>query len=161
MAHEDPIAWFITWTVYGCHLQGAASGWRKIGQGEKPAQPLLELWHQQRLNHLVILLNPEQRTVVEQTIREHCEHRGWTLWAANARSNHVHVVVTAVDVSGKIVRDQLKANCTRTLREDFTCFRDRPVWTVGGDWPAINTEESLHSAIEYVLDAQDRKSREE
>jgi hypothetical protein len=29
MANEDPLAWFITWTVYGCHLQGATSGWRK------------------------------------------------------------------------------------------------------------------------------------
>jgi hypothetical protein len=58
------------------------------------------------------------------------------------------------------VRDQLKANCTRSLRERFAIFRDRPVWTVGGDWRCINSERELHRVIEYDRDAQDRKDRD-
>lgn len=101
MAAEGPIAWFITWTVYGCHLQGAITGWRKIGKGERPAQPLLEQWHRERLNHEVLTLNVEQRLAVEVEIKRHCDFRGWTLWAVSARSTHGHAVVTATNVSGK------------------------------------------------------------
>ena len=92
-------------------------------------------------------------------IEAHCSHRKWKLWAANARTNHVHVVVTAKSYAGDKVRDQLKANCTRALREVDAAFEDRPVWTVKGDWKCINTEEDLEQAIVYVSDAQDRMGR--
>jgi hypothetical protein len=78
------------------------------------------------------------------------------MWAINGRSTHVHAVVTAARYSGKTVRDQLKANGTRGLRERWPQFRDRPVWTVGGDWVCINTEDDLEAACLYVREAQDR-----
>jgi REP element-mobilizing transposase RayT len=108
------------------------------------------------LKHDVILLSPEQRVIVEQECQRHCDHRGWHLWEVSARSNHVHVVVTAAGYSGKTVRDQLKANCTRGLREQWAVFRDRPVWAVGGDWECINSEDDLETVCLYVREAQDR-----
>ena len=53
-------------------------------------------------------------------------------------------------------RDQLKANCTRVLRERWPQFVDRPVWTTGGDWQCINSEDELEQVIVYVSEAQDR-----
>ena len=156
MNSDDPIAFFITWTVYGTHLQGDERGWRRRRHGDQEPQPQLAQWHQERLTHPVILLTPEQRVIVGSESQRHCDHRGWRLWAVNARSNHVHAVVTALGYSGKVVRDQLKANCTRGLREQWTVFCDRPVWTVGGDWECINQEEDLATVCEYVLEAQDR-----
>lgn len=97
---------------------------------------------------------------VDRECQKYCDHRGWHLWTADARTNHVHVVVNAEGYSGVIVRDQLKANCTRGLREQSEQFIARPVWTVGGDWQCINSEEDLESAILYVSQAQDRKSRD-
>jgi REP element-mobilizing transposase RayT len=79
----------------------------------------------------------------------------------NARSNHVHIVVTATDYDGGTVRDQLKANCTRGLREKWPVFSDRPVWTVRGDWECINSENDLDTVCIYVRDAQDRKDRDQ
>lgn len=160
-SNDDPIAFFITWTVYGTFLQGDARWWRKRRAGSQPPQPLLEQWHRNRLNHDVILLIPEQRQIVEQEIQRHCDHRKWKLWVANARSSHVHTVVTAPEYPGKTVRDQLKANCTRGLREHFEVFRDRPVWSVGGDWKCVNTEDDLEMAIRYAGEAQDRMDRKE
>lgn len=157
---DDPLAFFITWTVYGTHLQGHHQGWRKHRKGTQLPQPLLERWRQDRLKHPIIELDVEQRVIVENEIERHCLHRSWHMWAKNARSNHVHVVVTAKGVSGKTVRDQLKANCTRGLRERWDEFRERPVWTVGGDWQCINTEHDLAAAVEYVMEAQDRKHLE-
>ena len=153
--NDDPIAYFITWTVYDTFLQGDSRWWRKNGRSQPP-QPLLEKWHRARLKHDVILFNEDHRDIVEGEIEKHCEHRNWPLWIANARTNHVHVVVTAVNYSGSKTRDQLKANCTRGLREQFKIFVDRPVWTVGGDWECINDEDELERAIIYVAEAQER-----
>jgi REP element-mobilizing transposase RayT len=157
--NDTPLGFFITWTVYGTFLQGDARWWRKRGKGHQPPQPLLEQWHRNRLKHDVILLMREQRAIVEVEIRSHCDRRAWKLWAVNARSNHVHVVVTAPEYSGKTVRNQFKANCTRGLREWFAVFRERPVWSVGGDWECLNTEDDLAQAVTYVEDSQDRMGR--
>jgi REP element-mobilizing transposase RayT len=156
MNDDDPIAYLITWTVYGTHLQGDERGWRRRRKGNQLPQPRLDQWRRERLKHGMILLTAEQRLIVEAGCRQHCDHRGWRLWEVNARSNHVHAVVTAEGVSGKTVRDQLKANCTRALREHSTQFSDRPVWTVGGDWECINDDTDLEEVCAYVREAQDR-----
>ena len=77
----------------------------------------------------------------------------------SARTNHVHVVVSAPGFPGDKVRDQLKANATRGIREVDGRFLDRPVWTTKGDVEFLMTEEALENAIEYVAEAQDRMGR--
>ena len=103
-----------------------------------------------------MLLNDAQRNAVENEIDRLFQFRGWKLWTANPRSNHVHVVVTALGYSGEKVRDQLKANSTRVLRESWPVFIERPVWSVGGDWKCINTVDDLEQVITYASEAQDR-----
>ena len=87
MANDDPIAYFVTWTVYGTYLQGDQRGWRKRRKGEQNPQPRLAQWHQKRLKHNVVLLTRDQRVVVELECQRHCNHRGWHLWEVNPRSN--------------------------------------------------------------------------
>jgi REP element-mobilizing transposase RayT len=160
MNSETPLAYFITWTIYGVHLQGAVTGWRKRLEGEKRPQPLLEFWHAERLRHSIELLNSSERVAVETACRKHSEHRSWKPWAINARTNHVHAVISASGYKGTTVRDQLKANCTRELREMNNLYVDRPVWAVGGDVQFIWTEGDLSVVIDYTLIAQDRKDRD-
>ncbi len=157
---DDPLAYFITWTVYGTFLQGDSRWWRQRERGSQLPQPLLDQWHRNRLNHDVVLLDSEQREMVETAISRHVVHRNWRLWVANARSNHVHVVVTAPKYKGNKVRDQLKANCTRELRQQNDVFVGRPLWTVGGDWISLYCEEKLENAVVYVGESQDRKDLE-
>ncbi len=157
MNTDEPLGFFITWTVYGTHLQGDLRGWRQRRKGNQLPKPRLVEWRQDRLKHAIILLSVDQRAIVEQECQHHCDHRNWHLWAVNARTNHVHVVATAKGYSGKAVRDQLKANGTRGLRNQWIPFRERPVWTVGGDWECVNNEVDLESAIQYTTDGQDRK----
>lgn len=153
--NDEPLAFFLTWTVYGTFLQGDERGWRKRSSDYLNPQPYLRNWHVGRLNHPIILMNPDQRDAINSEISRLCEYREWRLWKANARSNHVHSVVTANGFAGNIVRDQLKANCTRVLREKWPEFRGRPVWTKNGDWQCINNEEDLEQVIRYVGEAQD------
>ena len=154
--NREPLAYFITWTVYGTFLRGDGRWWRKKKKGTQPPQPRLEEWHRDRLRHEIILLSAGHRETVKSEIEDHCEFRQWHLWIANPRTNHVHVVVTAPGFAGDVVRDQLKANCTRGLREQDQRFVDRPVWTVRGDWQCVNTDEDLELAIQYAGEAQDR-----
>jgi REP element-mobilizing transposase RayT len=152
----EPLAFFITWTVYGTFLQGDLRGWRKRGSGHQLPEPRLMNWRESRLKHRVLLLNEEQRECVRYEIQRHCDHRKWSLRGVAIRSNHVHVVVAANE-SGSKVRDQLKANCTRGLRSKWPVFLDRDIWTHGGDWQCVNDEEGLERVLIYTTEAQDRK----
>lgn len=99
------------------------------------------------------------RATVEAACRQHCEHRGWHLHAVNARTNHVHVVVTAAE-KPQTVRDQLKANCTGALRRQAKPLNRERTWTRGGDCEILDTDEEIEAANEYTLEAQDRKDRD-
>ena len=148
---DEPLAYFITWTVYGTFLQGDDRWWQKKHKGSQLPQPQLQQWHRDRPKHDILLLDSDHRMVVFSAIERHCEHRGWKLWVGNLRTNHVHVVVTSVGYSGDKVRDQLKANCTGDLRKRYKIFVDRPLWTTKGDWKCINTTEDLNEAIPPFL----------
>ena len=97
--------------------------------------------------------------VVEKTIAEHCQIRGWELFAVNCRSNHVHVVVAAA-IKPEEVRSQFKAWCTRKLKE---LERQRRAngdirenwWAERGSRRYINDEDGLEAVIHYVRDGQD------
>jgi REP element-mobilizing transposase RayT len=150
----DPLAYFITWTVYGSRLQGDARGWRKNGVQRLP-EPYLEAWHKQRLKHPVIKLSREMRPIVENEFHRLANHYDWKIWECAARSNHCHIAVTATGLAGDVVRDRFKANATRVLREHFPIFRSRDVWTAKGDWDCINTEEELEAVCQYIRECQD------
>ena len=153
----EPIAYFITWTTYGTWLPGDERGSRQRGQYQSPNK-LFEQMAADKRKETAFTLSREDRGVVEKTVARHCEIRGWTLHSVRARSNHVHVVVTAPGYQPETVRDQLKAWCTRLLKPHHP-HRER-IWTEGGSCRWINHEDDLEAAITYVNEAQDRKGAE-
>ena len=150
----------ITWTTYGTWLPGDARGWRHHNRGSQIPRPLLEDWCRQQMTGQTVLLRPCDRETVEDAIREHCDIRGWKLFAANARTNHVHAVVGAAAVP-QAIRDQLKANCTRRLRTQPAPLQVSRTWTRGGDCEILDTDDEIELAVIYVLEAQDRKDRDQ
>jgi REP element-mobilizing transposase RayT len=113
-------------------------------------------------------LDHDQRRLVEETIADHCRIRGWTLYAVNCRSNHVHVVIAASRHPNEI-REQFKAWCTRRLKAmEQERRRMTPAqaasnriirenwWAERGSGLYINDEEALEAIIHYVREAQDR-----
>ena len=133
---------------------------RRKGEPDvQPSNPFFVEMARSRMKEREFTLSQEHRRLVEETIRQHCELRHWALHAVNARTNHVHVVVTAVGYRPETVRDQFKAWCTRRLKEAGT-VRNR-FWTEGGTPRWINDEASLEYAVTYVLEAQDRKGLDE
>jgi REP element-mobilizing transposase RayT len=151
------LAFHIVWTTYGSWLPGDERGWvKKRFWGVLPPDPDLERSARGRMAEPIVLLTTEQRQIVECTIADHCRIRHWTLHAVNARTNHVHVVVTA-DFDPDVVRDQFKAWCSRKLSDaagltmPVAKRAGRKHWfTEGGNVEEIDNEEYLQNAIEYV-----------
>ena len=112
----DPVAFLLTWTTYGTWLPGDERGWSEFHRGFQLPDPIRELEARARMSEDVCLLDDDQRRIVETTIRDHCQKRGWKLHAVNCRTNHVHVVVSS-DRDPEEVRDQFKAWGTRKLKE--------------------------------------------
>jgi REP element-mobilizing transposase RayT len=124
--------------------------------GHELPKPLLEDWAQKQMKGEAILLTPSNRDTVEHACTNHCEFRNWDLLAVNARTNHVHAVVAA-NVEPTKIRDQLKANCTRELREATPPLNVPRTWTRGGDCEILFTKDDVESAVIYVKEAQDTK----
>ena len=114
----DPLAYFLTCTTYGTWLPGDERGWVLKGKGFQLPNLETKQLAADRMTEPPCTLDDLQREIVEETVRDHCTIRNWKLHAVNARTNHVHVVVTA-NSAPKTVRDQLKAWCTKNLKEDF------------------------------------------
>ena len=153
---EDPIAYLITWTTYGTWLPGDERGWRHRGEGgARPQDELIAKMAEADMKEAAFVLSPVDREIVELTVERHCEIRKWTLHRVNARSNHIHVVVTAPGCKPETVRNQLKAWCTRELKPNNP-GRER-FWTEGASCRWINHEDDLEAAITYVAEVQDKK----
>ena len=155
----DPLAYFLTWTAYGTWLPGDERGGNR--KGEHDSLP----WNMAReesahgdLKEAPFLLTPADRTIVESTIGKHCEIRDWELHAVSVRSNHVHVVVTAPLTKPETTVAQFKAWCTRKLKPTYP-DRER-FWTEGASTRWINDDTGMAKAIEYTLEAQERKGVE-
>lgn len=145
-----PLAYFISWTTKGSWLHGDPRGFVIDGvPGIQEPDPELYERMLRSLRDDAVVLDPDQRQIVMQTIENHGEIRSWTLHALNARTNHVHLVVTANAVTPENVMEQLKAWCSRRLNEH--AGRKRKWWTEHGSTKWINDDEYLQNAINYVL----------
>ncbi|MDX1964716.1 MAG: transposase [Pirellulales bacterium] len=157
---KDPIGYFMMWGTYGTWLPGDERGWVDYRHGWQLLNSVLEIEAQSRMTETACFLSVTQRTLVEEQIRETCDFREWKMFAVNCRSNHIHVVVSALHVDPKKIRNDLKAWSTRKLKEASLDKRDK-WWNERGCTRYIYDEDNLAIAIEYTMKAQDRKGREQ
>src|SRR5690606_10256905 len=151
--------YFLTWTTYGTWLPGDGRRWvdRKESGSDIPYREPDPARCERAANLLKsapVILSRFERQIVEATIREVCEHKGWRLLSVNCRTNHVHAVVRAHDVAPEFVMNAFKSWASRRLNE-ATDRKDRPRrWTRHGSTRWLDTEASVHAAIRYVEDGQ-------
>jgi REP element-mobilizing transposase RayT len=153
-----PLAYFITFTTYGTWLHGRAPG-SVDREHNAPGTPFMEPDETRERKMRAAMrqepytLDGPRRQVVLRTIQEVAAHRNWQLWAVHVRSNHVHVILTAACKPEKVMAD-LKAWCSRRLRETFHEPPDRDRWTQHGSTRYLNDEKSFDAAVVYVIDEQ-------
>jgi hypothetical protein len=119
---DDEYDYLITIPCYGTWLHGDGRGsvdrhkHNFYGAPRRTPNKRLENVMQQKMKQPSVLLIPKQPEIIEAAICEVCEHRAYDLKAVNARSNHVHAVVSAQS-KPEPIRDAFKSYATRRLRE--------------------------------------------
>ncbi|MFL5339324.1 MAG: transposase [Gemmataceae bacterium] len=153
-----PLAFFITSTTYGTWLHGRAPG--SVDRAHNipgtlflPPDEDVEREMRAAMRQEPYVLDTVRRSIVLRTIKEVAAHRKWRLWAVHVRSNHVHMVITADCRPEKVMAD-LKAWCSRRLREACNESPDRERWTQHGSTRYLNDEESFGAAVKYVIEEQ-------
>ena len=152
----------MTFRCYGTWLHGDKRGSinRFENHYQSPYHKADKNWEDFNKNKLksdAVLLNAQQRWIVEQTIREVCEFKDWNLYAVNVRTNHVHIVVSIGDSPVKLALNAFKAYSTKNLRENNCWNFTHSPWSDKGSKRYLWNEKSLETAIEYVISGQGGK----
>ena len=119
--------------------------------------PIRELEASAKMTEDAKVLSQHQRQLVENQVRETCEHRKWICHAVNCRTNHMHAVVGAFETPPKRVRADVKAWCTRRLKEDALPITIENWWAERGSIRWVFGDEGLYQVVLYTLDGQERK----
>jgi REP element-mobilizing transposase RayT len=154
-----PLAYFLTFSTYGTWLHGRDSGsvdrcHNRFDTPFLPADPEQELVARSRMRQTEYVLDEARRGCVLRALRDVAAHRGWTIWAAHVRTNHVHIVIATPGIRPEKVLADLKAWASRRLRETFGEDPDRDRWTQHGSTRYLWDENELEAAMDYVTHRQ-------
>jgi REP element-mobilizing transposase RayT len=130
--------------------------YHRYGTPDMPPNEKLLSDERAELKTKAVSLNKRQRAVVDATIREICEHRNYSLYALNVRTNHIHVVVNSSH-KPEIIMSTFKAYATRRLREANLIHATLKPWSRHGSTRYLWTEEQVSEAVEYVMFGQGDK----
>jgi REP element-mobilizing transposase RayT len=153
---EFPLAYLITIRCYGTWLHGDGRGsvdrhgHNVFGTPRVAPNARLEYLMRRELKHRPVLLSQEQRVEVEGAIGEVCENRNYRLLAVNARTNHVHAVVSARVKPEQIV-NAFKSYATRRLRKAGLIGNEVKPWVRGKSTKRLWKPKNVSRAIDYVL----------
>jgi len=154
-----PLAYLLTFRTFGTWLHGdertsvKRDGWNVYGRARVASNDRMERWMLEEMKQPPFVLSTPMRSVVEASVRELCERRGYGLGAVNVRTNHVHAVVSAALKPERIV-DALKANATKFLREAGLVDRETRVWSRGRSRRYLWKPRHVYAAIEYTVNGQ-------
>jgi hypothetical protein len=152
------LAHFISFHTYGTWLHGREDGsvdrlHNVVGKPALRSDPDRVSLERSKLKHPPITLCAERRFVVHETIQDVCDYRRWALKALNVRTTYVHVVLAGASTPERAMND-LKAYCTRRMREAHVLAADLSPWSYHGSTRYLDSDNSLCRAITYVRDEQ-------
>ncbi|HEV7799059.1 MAG TPA: transposase [Pyrinomonadaceae bacterium] len=108
---------------------------------------------EQELIQRPVIFGDAQRKVVESAVREVCRYRGYSLLALNARTNHVHTVISSACKPEPIL-NALKAYATRKLQQAQLISVGTKPWARHGSTRYLWKERHVEKAMNYVLYGQ-------
>ena len=165
--NEFPLAYLITIRTFGTWLHGDERGavdtqsrYNLYGAVKRPSDPGLERRMRENMHAPPFILDQAQRSIVDAAISEVCARRSYSLHALNVRSNHFHVVVSAL-CKPEPVANAFKSYATRALREAGLISPDSRVWSRGRSRRYLWDDRSVAAAIDYVLYCQGDEEFEE
>lgn len=149
---------FITFGCYGTHLHGDESGsvdrhHNTPGTRLAEASPARVAVKREQMDQPPYYLDGERRATVLRAICDVCLHRGWRLWAAHIRTNHVHVVVEA-EVRPEMIMNAFKSYASRRLNRSGEDEPNRKRWACHGSTRWLWKDEDVQETIRYVVAGQ-------
>jgi REP element-mobilizing transposase RayT len=152
------MTYLITFACYGTRVHGDEPG--SVDRAHNvPGTRLLEpeptraSAERQEMTQEPYRLDRLRRALVLQSVLEVCGCRGWSLFAAHVRTNHVHVVVEATDRPEKVL-NALKAYASRALNKAGLDGPARRRWSRHGSTRYLWKREQVTEAIAYVAQGQ-------
>ena len=103
------------------------------------------------MTHSRYTLDPGCRAMTLRSIVDVCQYRGWALYAAHVRVDHIHVVVDAEAEPSRVVGD-LKAYSSRSLNRAAADCAKR--WARHASVRTLRTADARERAIHYVVMGQ-------
>jgi REP element-mobilizing transposase RayT len=152
------VVYLITFACYGGHLHGGESG-SVDRKHNAPGTPILKVdsvraaFETELMDQAPYYLDQIRRDAVLEAIQEVCVHRGWSLLAAQVRSNHVHTVVEA-EVPPERVMGDFKAYASRRLNGLRLDEPKRKGWAHHGSTRWLWKPEHVSAAMQYVVAEQ-------
>ncbi|MGB7203372.1 MAG: transposase [Pyrinomonadaceae bacterium] len=151
-----PLAYLLTFRTFGTWLHGdERTSIQREHDGRQrtsrlaPNVPLEESMRGE-LNESPTIFSPTQRKIVEAAMMETCDFRGYMNRAINVRTNHAHVVASAMIKPEKLVND-LKSYATRRLREEGEFSASDKIWSRGASTRYLWKPRHVEAAVEYVI----------
>ena len=152
------LGYFITFSTYGTWLHRSEKGsvdrqHNIYGEAILDPNPALSNYRQKLMKHAPYLLDDARRKIVLNAIQVHTAFRGWFLWAAHVRTNHVHIVLGTGDESKTPERmmTEMKAHASRDLNAAYADALPTQHWTRHGSTRHLHTEQALNRAIYYTI----------
>ena len=155
----DVLAYLITMRGYGTWLHGDERGSMDPANHAYDSPPrgtdsAIELMEASRLKTPPVTFDGARRTAISASIAQTCDYKGWGLLAANVRTNHVHIVVAAPEVTPEFVMNTLKSWATRAMVASGAMSQGTRAWSRHGSTRYLWNERSVDDACAYVLDGQ-------
>jgi REP element-mobilizing transposase RayT len=151
-----PTTYLITWACYGARLPGQEGAvpraHNRFGARLPETNMARELLSKSRMPQEPYLLDSLRRQVLKSINEVSC-HRGWTLLAAHARTNHIHVVIVGNSKPEGILI-AMKAYSSRALNKHELDGIDRRRWARHGSTRYLWTRDAVQAAIQYVVHGQ-------
>ena len=152
------VTYMITFACYGCQIHGGETGsvdsrHNSHGTPILAADSARATAEAERMDQPPYYLDETRRDAVLAAIKDVCAHRGWSLLAAHARTNHVHTVVESEEPPERVMSD-FKVYASRRLNGMQLDQPNRKRWARHGSTRWLWRPQHISAAIEYVVAEQ-------
>jgi hypothetical protein len=157
--NDYPLAFLITIRTHGTWLHGdqrsSVDRHGRSGYGSERIglDPVFSVTMDRNMSSEPVILDGQQRAIVDAAIREVCAIRHFRLFAIHVRTNHGHVVVGAESPPNRVL-SAFKANATRELREAGLIASGFKVWSRGGSTRYLWKLRDVERAVDYTVNGQ-------
>lgn len=150
-----PLAYFITFSCYGTWLHGEKETsvdrfTNTPGTDFLPLSPKRSDLVRKKMVEIPYVLDQVRRDIVLKTIMDVCSQRQWVLLAAHIRTNHIHMVIHAIQPPEQIM-NTIKSYASRRLNEVGLDGSRIKRWTRHGSTRYLWKEAEVEATIQYVV----------